>query len=105
MEFLCFFFSSRRRHTRCALVTGVQTCAIPIFNSKLDMFGDYEEPTKIDISWDNSIIFRVNNAISANLSTALIYDEDILIKKDGEDVGKPRIQFKEIFSLGVRFEF
>src|SRR3546814_4981665 len=30
--FLClyFFFSSRRRHTRCALVTGVQTCALPI---------------------------------------------------------------------------
>src|SRR3546814_3174947 len=28
IEFL--FFSSRRRHTRCALVTGVQTCALPI---------------------------------------------------------------------------
>src|SRR3546814_13988871 len=27
-----FFFSSRRRHTRCALVTGVQTCALPIYN-------------------------------------------------------------------------
>src|SRR3546814_2589678 len=26
-----FFFSSRRRHTSCALVTGVQTCALPIF--------------------------------------------------------------------------
>src|SRR3546814_5770445 len=25
-----FYFSSRRRHTRCALVTGVQTCALPI---------------------------------------------------------------------------
>src|SRR3546814_5146623 len=28
--YFCFFFSSRRRHTRCALVTGVQTCALPI---------------------------------------------------------------------------
>src|SRR3546814_8870975 len=28
--FVYFFFSSRRRHTRCALVTGVQTCALPI---------------------------------------------------------------------------
>src|SRR3546814_677399 len=28
---LFLFFSSRRRHTRCALVTGVQTCALPIF--------------------------------------------------------------------------
>src|SRR3546814_19253474 len=30
MIILSFFFSSRRRHTRCALVTGVQTCALPI---------------------------------------------------------------------------
>src|SRR3546814_15035816 len=31
MFLLIFFFSSRRRHTRCALVTGVQTCALPIY--------------------------------------------------------------------------
>src|SRR3546814_9374780 len=49
-EFLCrycvcmyddysyFFFSSRRRHTRCALVTGVQTCALPILDE--DVLGD-----------------------------------------------------------------
>src|SRR3546814_10328762 len=30
---ILFFFSSRRRHTRCALVTGVQTCALPISTS------------------------------------------------------------------------
>src|SRR3546814_15722138 len=30
-----FFFSSRRRHTRCALVTGVQTCALPILHRLL----------------------------------------------------------------------
>src|SRR3546814_17936931 len=30
MLLLFVFFSSRRRHTRCALVTGVQTCALPI---------------------------------------------------------------------------
>src|SRR3546814_5261734 len=29
-----FFFSSRRRHTRCALVTGVQTCALPILDAR-----------------------------------------------------------------------
>src|SRR3546814_11416263 len=31
---LFFFFSSRRRHTRCALVTGVQTCALPIYGAQ-----------------------------------------------------------------------
>src|SRR3546814_1516574 len=35
--FVClFFFSSRRRHTRCALVTGVQTCALPILRGGRD---------------------------------------------------------------------
>src|SRR3546814_16755500 len=41
---LCFFFfSSRRRHTRCALVTGVQTCALPILLATRlpDSDGDY----------------------------------------------------------------
>src|SRR3546814_1545666 len=32
---MCFFFSSRRRHTRCALVTGVQTCALPISKAEI----------------------------------------------------------------------
>src|SRR3546814_13767078 len=35
-----FFFSSRRRHTRCALVTGVQTCALPIWRRELGRLGD-----------------------------------------------------------------
>src|SRR3546814_2401387 len=31
---VCFFFASSRRHTRCALVTGVQTCALPIWRCR-----------------------------------------------------------------------
>src|SRR3546814_7778672 len=31
-----FFFSSRRRHTSCALVPGVQTCALPISQISVD---------------------------------------------------------------------
>src|SRR3546814_20329454 len=31
LNFVCYFFSSRGLHTRCALVTGVQTCALPIY--------------------------------------------------------------------------
>src|SRR3546814_2915758 len=40
--FFIFFFASRRRHTRCALVTGVQTCALPICFQHLLM----EKPLK-----------------------------------------------------------
>src|SRR3546814_6354137 len=41
-----FFFSSRRRHTRCALVTGVQTCALPI-SYLLRAFGCFSERPRL----------------------------------------------------------
>src|SRR3546814_8127707 len=40
---VCFFVSSRRRHTRCALVTGVQTCALPILP-----FGEAGQAGRLD---------------------------------------------------------
>src|SRR3546814_2362202 len=42
--FCLFFFSSRRRHTRCALVTGVQTCALPIYGPEADVDDAAFEP-------------------------------------------------------------
>src|SRR3546814_8716118 len=56
-----FFFSSRRRHTRCALVTGVQTCALPI--SKEPAMADYIITIKDD---DLGVI--VNLSGPSNLS-------------------------------------
>src|SRR3546814_5852475 len=52
-----FFFSSRRRHTRCALVTGVQTCALPILTPPtvdVDLVGD-----KACIKEDGSVTFDI----------------------------------------------
>src|SRR3546814_91783 len=43
--FVFFFCSSRRRHTRCALVTGVQTCALPI-SSAVRLQNPCEAPEK-----------------------------------------------------------
>src|SRR3546814_10707409 len=42
----CLFVSSRRRHTRCALVTGVQTCALPILLSG-EMGPRYHSPKSL----------------------------------------------------------
>src|SRR3546814_19369680 len=45
MNIVLIFLSSRRRHTRCALVTGVQTCALPI--SLRSVTQTYERPDEI----------------------------------------------------------
>src|SRR3546814_7594415 len=49
---MCFVFASRRRHTRCALVTGVQTCALPILDALPDgdrlCHGDYHPGNVIE---------------------------------------------------------
>src|SRR3546814_8759260 len=45
-----FFFSSRRRHTRCALVTGVQTCALPIL---VRLYHLHDLPTDGGVDWRN----------------------------------------------------
>src|SRR3546814_4915944 len=47
-----FLFSSRRRHTRCALVTGVQTCALPIFFENLGGVDTFRTHRKTDWRWN-----------------------------------------------------
>src|SRR3546814_3746094 len=65
---LCFFFSSRRRHTRCALVTGVQTCALPICSSNT-----------ITIAYDgNNRVHTVTRA-GAGTWTYSYYDNSITL--------------------------
>src|SRR3546814_3138781 len=71
------FFSSRRRHTRCALVTGVQTCALPILTlfglialSKLGS-GAAFDPTPIRLSWFNPFEIDSFSALAAGLSLSI----------------------------------
>src|SRR3546814_3908105 len=63
-----FFFSSRRRHTRCALVTGVQTCALPILRFGIILSGGG--------SVDNA------GAIGGDISGVVIQSQS-----DGENAG------------------
>src|SRR3546814_4660555 len=53
-----FFFSSRRRDTRCALVTGVQTCALPISVGAV-VLGDYEHLREGDVAKTTGRILEV----------------------------------------------
>src|SRR3546814_1809613 len=58
MVFLC---SSRRRHTRCALVTGVQTCALPIRSGLFaEGWAVYTEKMMVDAGYlDGDPLFRL----------------------------------------------
>src|SRR3546814_10765503 len=61
---MVFVFSRRRRHTRCALVTGVQTCALPIFAKNSS--GGYESRAKaapIKAGLGRKAQFRVHSGL------------------------------------------
>src|SRR3546814_18328375 len=58
MTFLLFFFSSRRRHTSCALVTVVQTCALPISPAAEGLGADLTEHRERNLT---SYTWRVEN--------------------------------------------
>jgi hypothetical protein len=85
------------------------------FTTKIDLFSNYaENPQNIDVSWETLIAMKVNNFISVNFSTHLLYDDNILIpvdrNNDGDvtdllDVPGKRIQFKEIFGVGFSYKF
>src|SRR3546814_5201720 len=65
------FFSSRRRHTRCALVTGVQTCALPISQQLYRTFA--EQPAKLP---ETTRIYPGHDYIANNLRFTLDREPD-----------------------------
>jgi len=83
------------------------------FTTKLDLFSNYiKDPQNIVVNWETLIALKVNKYINVNLNTHLIYDDKIKIGEDSNDNGtieevekKPRVQFKELFGVGVSFKF
>ena len=80
-------------------------------NSKVDLFSSYlHNPENIDVNWDLLINMKINDFLSANLITNLIYDDDIktptdIIINGIPQMNGPRVQFKEMFGLGLNFKF
>ncbi len=72
----------------------------------LALFSNYfHEPQNIDVNWDIAINMKINDYLSANLLTNLVYDHDILIPLD--DLGNTgrRIQLKQLFGVGLSYKF
>src|SRR3546814_6360922 len=70
-----FFFSSRRRHTRCALVTGVQTCALPISRK---VRGGLVDPRLVETRVD--LIERLAGAHEAALGEQAVADQTVHLR-------------------------
>lgn len=76
----------------------------------LTMFGNYEDLAVWDINWDLIVDFKINDWLSANLTTNLIYDQDIAIPIDTTDNGindsfGPRVQFRQALGIGLIAKF
>src|SRR3546814_5750314 len=101
--FLCFFFSSRRRHTRCALVTGVQTCALPIsiIPGLIIRAGGQHfaipRAAVVEILHDNNQTLRISGVGGARIATirnlrhSMIDLEDVLGLEPMKEGGKRTI--------------
>lgn len=82
------------------------------FATKLELFSNYiENPQNIDVNWEVLIGMKVNKYLTANISTQLIYDHDIPVPVEREINGVkemgtgPRLQFKEVLSVGFSYKF
>jgi hypothetical protein len=74
-----------------------------LLDTQIDFFSNYvDDPQYVDVNWDLLITFKINEFLSASLMTQLIYDYDI---KFGPAPGTPKVQFKELFGLGLGYNF
>lgn len=79
------------------------------YTGKLGLFSNYfDSPQYIDVSWENTFAMKVNEYLSANLMTHLIYDEDIDIDSNNDGAftaADSKIQFKQLFGAGLIYKF
>ncbi|NLA16081.1 MAG: DUF3078 domain-containing protein [Bacteroidales bacterium] len=72
-------------------------------DTELILFSDYlNKPQNIQVYWDLSISMQINKFMSANIRTNLIYDDNIKIA-DKYGNKAPRVQFREILSIGFSY--
>src|SRR3546814_15411172 len=86
MLILFIFFSSRRRHTRCALVTGVQTCALPISDTVLNLNGSG---------------FLGADVLNLKTPTSPTYTPEAVLPKEAQELGFGTYSTGAVRILGV----
>jgi hypothetical protein len=73
--------------------------------TKLELFSDYlDTPQNIMVNWQVLVGLKVNKWLSVDLSTELLYNDNVMITDKDGNIG-PRTQFKEMFMLSVGYAF
>lgn len=79
--------------------------------TKIDLFSNYlNNPQNIDVNWETLISMKINEYMSATISTQLIYDDDIAIARSQEYfestgiAAGPITQFKEVLAVGFSYK-
>lgn len=80
------------------------------FTTLYTMFGDYKNLVAWDVNWDLVLNFKINSFLAANITTNLIYDQDINIPVDRTGDGNkesfgPRVQFRQALGIGLTAKF
>ena len=95
--------------------TGV-TISVEPTSSRLQLLEPFAKwdgtnPQNIDLNWEVLINMKINKFLTANIATQMIYDHDIPVPVKREENGVkvmgtgPRLQFKEVLSLGLSYKF
>ena len=99
------FGGSMRLHYKNEIWTNVS------LDTKATLFSNYKDKvSSIDVDWQLLVLMKINKYLTANVNSHLIYDEDVDIPLDLDNDGEfessgPRVQFKELFGLGLSYSF
>lgn len=84
-------------------------------DSYLDLFSNYNKnPQNIDVIFNNLLTIKINKFFTANVISQMLYDDDVIIKrdwnKDGKydnpnDINGPRLQVLSTFAIGFGYKF
>lgn len=74
------------------------------FQTNLSLFSNFADAEHVDVQWETLTVMKVNKWISANITTNLIYDNDVLLQREDGTSG-PAVQWKEVLNVGLSYEF
>lgn len=74
-------------------------------NTNLVLFSGYDSYGDIDVNWDVTLQFKINDYLSTTFSTLVIYDDDINIVRAKDNTVGPGIQYKDVLNIGFLYKF